>query len=93
MPGILQNVGGFVVFKFYLCILLLWHWCLNTRFVLAKQAFCHVSHAFNPFCSGYIGDRVSLFAQPSLDHDPSILCHCVQLLIEMESHELSSLQS
>jgi hypothetical protein len=26
------------------------------------------------FCSGYLGDRVSLFAQAHLDLDPPILC-------------------
>jgi hypothetical protein len=32
-----------------------------------------LSHASSPFCSGYFGDRVSLFAQPSLDHNHPIM--------------------
>jgi hypothetical protein len=31
-------------------------------------------HTSNPFGAGYFGDRVSLFAQSGLDHNPPILC-------------------
>jgi hypothetical protein len=41
--------------------------------MLARQAFYPLSHAYSPFCSGYFGDRVLLFAQASLDCDPPIL--------------------
>jgi hypothetical protein len=52
-----------------------------------------------PFCSGYSGDKVSLFAQGDLNHDPSILCflpelgwqmpfHCTAFFIEMGSCEI-----
>jgi hypothetical protein len=43
-------------------------------YVLARQELYHFSHASSPFCSGYFGDGVLLFAQASLDHDPTILC-------------------
>jgi hypothetical protein len=33
----------------------------------ARQAFYHLSHAFGHLCSGYFGDKISLFAQASLD--------------------------
>jgi hypothetical protein len=55
-------------------------------------------HASSPFCFGYLGDRVPIFAQASLHCDSPILsfpqsgmtgtCHHVQLLVEMGSHEL-----
>jgi hypothetical protein len=32
-----------------------------------------LSHNSNPFCSGYFGDRVSLFAEIDLDYNPPIL--------------------
>jgi hypothetical protein len=35
-----------------------------------KQVLYCLSHASNPFCSGYFGNSVLLFAQASLDHDP-----------------------
>jgi hypothetical protein len=41
--------------------------------LLARQALYCLSHAFNPFCSGYFGDKISLFAHASLDDHPSIL--------------------
>jgi hypothetical protein len=50
-------------------------------------------HASSPFCFGYLGDRVPIFAQASLHCDSPILsfpqsgmigtCHHVQLLVEM----------
>jgi hypothetical protein len=42
-------------------------------FVLAKQALYHLRYNHSPFCSGYFGHRVLLFAQVSLDPDPPIL--------------------
>jgi hypothetical protein len=36
-------------------------------FTLARQMLYHLSPACMPFCSGYFGDRVSLFAQASLE--------------------------
>jgi hypothetical protein len=41
-------------------------------FTLARQMLYHLSPACMPFCSGYFGDRVSLFAQASLDHSPML---------------------
>jgi hypothetical protein len=35
----------------------------STRVWTAMQALYHLSHTTSPFCSGYFGDRVSLFAQ------------------------------
>jgi hypothetical protein len=37
-----------------------------------------LSHASNHFYSGYFGDTVSLFAQPSLDWEPSCFCFLLQ---------------
>jgi hypothetical protein len=39
----------------------------------AKQVFHFLSHNSSPFCSDYFGDRVSHFAQASLDRGPPIL--------------------
>jgi hypothetical protein len=36
-------------------------------FICARQVLYHFGHASSPFCSGYFGDRVSLFAQTNLD--------------------------
>jgi hypothetical protein len=36
-------------------------------FALRRQVLYHLSHTSNPFHSVYFGDRVSLFAQASLD--------------------------
>jgi hypothetical protein len=53
----------------------------------------YLRHAFNPFCSGYFGDRVSLFAQASQDHDPLPLLGWARVTMprffstEIESHE------
>jgi hypothetical protein len=46
---------------------------LNSGFSLARQVLYSSSHAFSPFCCGYFRDRVSLFVQASLDHNPPIL--------------------
>jgi hypothetical protein len=37
------------------------------------RALYHLSHTSSPFCSGYLGDGVLLFAQAGLDGDPHIL--------------------
>jgi hypothetical protein len=42
-------------------------------FMLARQKLYLFSHAASPFWSDYFGDRVSLFAQASLDVYPHIL--------------------
>jgi hypothetical protein len=39
---------------------------------LHGQVLYHLNHASSPFCSGYFGDRVSLFAQAGLDLDPPV---------------------
>jgi hypothetical protein len=39
--------------------------------MLARQVLYHLNDT--PFCSGYFGDMVLLFAQASLDSDPTIL--------------------
>jgi hypothetical protein len=38
-----------------------------------RQAPYQLRHAISPFCSGYFGDRSSLFAQAGLDGGPLIL--------------------
>jgi hypothetical protein len=38
--------------------------------MFARQVPYHLSHIVSPFCSGYSGNRVFLFAQACLDHDP-----------------------
>jgi hypothetical protein len=44
------------------------------NFTLTGQALCHLSQVSGPFGSDYFGDRVLLFAQASLNHNP-ILQH------------------
>jgi hypothetical protein len=39
-------------------------------FMFDRQVLYHLSHAFSPFCSGYFGDRVLLFAWTCVDQDP-----------------------
>jgi hypothetical protein len=39
-------------------------------FILAGQVHYNLNHAYDPFSSGYFGDRVSVFAQTSLDIGP-----------------------
>jgi hypothetical protein len=46
---------------------------LNSGLCFARQVLYHLSHSSSPFCSGYFGDRVLLFAQTGLDCDPPIL--------------------
>jgi hypothetical protein len=43
-------------------------------FGLARQVLYFLSHYASSFCSGYIWDRVSLFAKAGLDHNPPIFC-------------------
>jgi hypothetical protein len=38
-----------------------------------RSALYCLSNTSSPFCSGYIRDRVLLFAQAGMDHDPSVL--------------------
>jgi hypothetical protein len=45
------------------------HWKGTPGFVLARLVLYYLSHAPSLFHSGYFGNRVSLFAQASLDHD------------------------
>jgi hypothetical protein len=42
-------------------------------FVLVSQVFYCLSCTYRSFCPGSFGDRVSLFAQAGLDHDPPLL--------------------
>jgi hypothetical protein len=39
-------------------------------FILARQALYHLSPISSPFCSGYFGHMVSLFAQADRDSNP-----------------------
>jgi hypothetical protein len=41
--------------------------------MLARQVLYHLSHTPISLCSGYFGDRVSLFAQAALNLNPPIL--------------------
>jgi hypothetical protein len=50
--------------------LFLWCWGFELSLALARQVLYCLSHAFSPFCSGYFGGRVSLFAQDGLNHIP-----------------------
>jgi hypothetical protein len=65
-----------------------------------------LSHTSNPFCSGYFGDEVLLFAWAGLDFDPPIFMlrlslgkqtgmhHHAQLFsIEMGSHKFFCLET
>jgi hypothetical protein len=67
--------------------------------VLAGQVLYHLSHASSPFCSGYFGDRISLFypGQPGPQSSyfivPAIAgmtgaSHHSHLLVETGSREL-----
>jgi hypothetical protein len=47
--------------------------------MVARQALYHLNHTSSPFCSGYFGARVLLFAQASLDYNPPILCFLLYL--------------
>jgi hypothetical protein len=47
--------------------------------VVARQALYCLSYAASPFCSGYVGERLSFFAQEGLNHDPPILCFLLPL--------------
>jgi hypothetical protein len=49
--------------------------------VFARQVLNHLSQDPSPFYSGYFGDRVLLFAQAILDHDPRILSFLLLLEI------------
>jgi hypothetical protein len=48
-------------------------------FALSRKVHYCLSHTFSPFFCGCFGDRVSLFAQASLDSDPPILCFLMLL--------------
>jgi hypothetical protein len=70
---------------------LLWGY---TEFELKASHRHSTTWAMSPFCLGYSGDSVSLFAQASLNHDPPILCLLPPLgwqffSIEMVSHTLA----
>jgi hypothetical protein len=51
----------FVLFLFFGCIGI-----LTQGFIFARQVLYCLSHVSNSFCSGYFGDRISLFAQAGL---------------------------
>jgi hypothetical protein len=52
-----------------LCLLFFFSssWAWTHSFIFLKQVLYCLSHAFSPFCFDCFGDRVSLFAQISLD--------------------------
>jgi hypothetical protein len=67
------TVFGFIRF-FIIVVVLVVQWIeLRASFMLMTQALYCLNHASSPLCSGYFGDRISLFAQTSLDSDPPIL--------------------
>jgi hypothetical protein len=45
----------------------------------ARQALYFINFISRPFCSGYFGDMVSLFAQTGLNHNPPILSFVLSL--------------
>jgi hypothetical protein len=51
-------------------------WTPFQNFSLARKALYSLSYTSTPFCFGYFWDRVSLFAQASLDHEPPIYASC-----------------
>jgi hypothetical protein len=53
------------------------YWSLNSGLQSKKPLYC-LSHVSSHFCSVYFADRVLLFAQVILDHNPPIYasdCH------------------
>jgi hypothetical protein len=54
--------------------------------MLAKPVFYCFSHSTDPFCSDYLVDMVSLFAQKSLDHHPPIFASAVDEMTGMYHH-------
>jgi hypothetical protein len=46
----------------------------TSSIMLLRQAFYHFSHTSGPFCFGYFGDRVSLFAWDHPELQSSYLC-------------------
>jgi hypothetical protein len=63
-PSVFFIIGPYYLFCFQF-------WDLNSGFMLARQL--HYSTPI-PFCSGYFGDRVSVFDQVGLNPDSLILC-------------------
>jgi hypothetical protein len=53
------------------------------------QVLCYLNQASSLFCSGYFGDRVTLFAQACLDHHPPILCSLLSLVWQVQTTMLS----
>jgi hypothetical protein len=53
-------------------LLFLWDWGQTQGFMLAKQAFYHLSHTPSSFCSGYSGDGGLKNYLPEVDrnYDP-----------------------
>jgi hypothetical protein len=51
--------AGILLEIFLFCV---WYWGLNSELHTCEVAFYCLSHPFSPFCSGYFGDGVSLFA-------------------------------
>jgi hypothetical protein len=64
-----------------------WHyWGLNSRLVLISQAlYWATGLPLQPFCSGYLGDRASFFAQVGLDCNSPTLSF-LPLLGEKSAH-------
>jgi hypothetical protein len=52
-----------------ICYTFLVFWLLGFEL----RASCLLGHTSSPFCSGYFGDKVLLFAQATLDCDLPIL--------------------
>jgi hypothetical protein len=72
-----------VVFLTFIHFSFLWIGVWTQGFVFARQVLNHLSQDPSPFYSGYFGDRVLLFAQAILDHDPRILSFL--LLLEWQT--------
>jgi hypothetical protein len=50
------------------------YWSLNSGLCACWQMLHHLSYTSSPFYSSYFADKVSLFAQASLNHNHPILC-------------------
>jgi hypothetical protein len=67
-PGTQQQVAVRLDPQAFFCLFACSTEVWTVGLVLARLALYHMSYADSPFCSGYFGDRISLFAPAGLDH-------------------------
>jgi hypothetical protein len=72
--AVLTDSVQWSIYQYIFCGTGIW----ANSFMLARQALYCLSHASSSFCSGYFGDRFSLFVLTSLDHN-SILSFLLSL--------------